>query len=173
MDTGRSVATAVDLPSGTVVAVSVHFKCCGYASSPEDDRRINEVKTLIGEITRMKSGDFGEDLETAPVMVIGDYNLVGSRKPLDLLLEEGFDEYLLRSPIDGSVSTWRAIDPTESFWPGRLDLVTFEKSKFTDLSGFILNPADVPLFLPDIVSANLVSDHAMLVVEWEPKSNFS
>jgi hypothetical protein len=168
MELGRSVAAAVDLPSGTVVVVSVHFKCCGYAGSPEDDKRMTEVKTLIDEITKMNTGDFGEDLKNVPVMVIGDYNLVGSRKPIDLLREQGFHDYLLRSPVDGSVCTWRAVDPSETFWPGRLDWVTYEKSKFTELSGFILNPSDMPLFRPGITSASPVSDHAMLVVDWEP-----
>jgi hypothetical protein len=171
MDIGRSVAAAVDLPSGTVVVVSVHFKCCGFAGSPEDERRISEAKALVGEIRKLKGGRFGADLAMAPVIIIGDYNLVGSRRPLELILEEGFDEYLLRSPVDGSVSTWRAINPKESFWPGRLDLVSFEKDGFKNLTGFILSAGYLSQLRPELDAGQPASDHAMLVVDWGPPSD--
>jgi hypothetical protein len=56
-----------------VIVISVHFKCCGFAGSKEDDLRIEHANKLVDEIERLREGAFGEAAKNAPVMLIGDY----------------------------------------------------------------------------------------------------
>ncbi len=85
MNLDRGAAALVELPTRDhVVVVCVHLKCCGYADSREDLKRIEQARELAGQIQRLRNGDFGEKAKRAGIVVVGDYNLVGSRTPLDI-----------------------------------------------------------------------------------------
>ena len=124
LDLGRGVAAAVELPGvGPTVVISLHLKCCGYAGSAEDRTRIDEATLIAGAIVRLRSGELGAEYVNAPVVVAGDYNLVGSRGPLRLLEAAGLRAALpIRAGAEDAI-TWRGLKPDESFWPGRLDLM--------------------------------------------------
>ena len=136
----RGASALLEVPGHEpLVVISVHFKCCGFAGSDEDKQRIEEAEQLAGVISDIRDGNHGEKAATAGIVILGDYNLVGSRKPLDIIKAQGFDEFLLKSPVDGSAATWRGISPRESFWPGRLDYVTFDSSKLRAVGGYSMN----------------------------------
>jgi predicted extracellular nuclease len=64
------------------------------AASKEDELRIQQAEQLVGEIKRLREGVFGEKGKNAPVVLIGDYNLVGSRKPLDVINAGGLQDVI-------------------------------------------------------------------------------
>lgn len=162
----REAAALIQLPDGIpLVVVSVHFKCCGYAGSREDKIRISEVEALLSDLQRLRDGAFGARAASAGVVILGDFNLVGSRTPLDMINAAGFNDVLLRSPVDHSAMTWRGIDPREPFWPGRLDFAVVDSNRIEVRNGFLLNSEQLGKVQPDAAKEPLASDHAMLVVD--------
>jgi hypothetical protein len=157
--------------SSAAAVVSVHFKCCGYAGSWQDETRVYQAQQLAGQIRKLRKGDFGDECRKAGIVVIGDYNLVGSRKPLDILKIAGLTELLLRSAADGAAYTWRGITQEESFWPGRLDLLTYDRSALRPSMGLVVDTTRLSsralreLKLSDADS--LASDHLMLVADFQ------
>ncbi|MEC9092502.1 MAG: endonuclease/exonuclease/phosphatase family protein [Planctomycetota bacterium] len=153
----RGAAGYIETNDGkSVIVVSVHFKCCGYAGSPEDQQRLRTAKQLAQLLE-----DFNQTLPTPlPMVVIGDYNLVGSRRPLTCLEENGFQELVC---LDESLTaaTWRGLRESESFWPGRLDIVV--SKGLTQLRGQIFNPSLNRVPDQDLNSA---SDHLMVISDF-------
>ncbi len=166
MELDRAAAGLVMANDRPIVVISVHAKCCGFAGSDEDERRIEQARQLVGELKRMRDGAFGELVKNAPVVVIGDYNLVGSRKPLDVLNEAGLTDVVCRA-ADGSAFTWRGLKPDESFWPGRLDLVT--AVGFGAVSGRLLDTGRLSDAARQEIGLNAddssASDHLTMVVD--------
>ncbi|MEM7681867.1 MAG: dockerin type I domain-containing protein [Planctomycetota bacterium] len=170
----RYVAGVVELPTGPVVALSIHPKCCGYIGSSEDATRIAQMQGVIDTIADLRAGNLGGALAPfadAPVFVIGDYNLVGSRTPLDML-EEGAGPDLARwqlpHQIGDGATTWRS--QTSSFWPGQLDLLTYSPDALVEQNGFVFDSAQLNagelsalgLFANDSGS----SDHLALIADF-------
>ena len=164
----REAAALIQVPDERpLVVVSVHFKCCGFAGSTEDRRRIEEVEALLSDLERMRQGEFGVEAADAGVIVIGDFNLVGSRKPLDMINKAGLKDVMLTCPVDGSAMTWHGIRPTESFWPGRLDYVTLDEARVKSTGGFIMDSEQLGQLDADLATDVPASDHSMLVVDLE------
>jgi hypothetical protein len=160
------VAVALVEPAGEtpVVVFSVHFKCCGYSGSDEDQQRCAQAAQVSAVIKRIRGGDFGEAAKVARLVVLGDYNLVGSRQPLETILGTGLDELIIRSAVDGCSATWRGVTKKETFWPGRLDYVAAAPGA-GKASGFLVRAAEIgQLFGVENADA-AATDHAMLVVD--------
>ena len=136
--------------------------------SKEDGLRVQQAEQLVGEIKRMKEGAFGEEAKNAPVLLIGDYNLVGSRKPLDIINAAGLHDVICTGG-DGTAHTWRGLKPDESFWPGRLDLVS--TTGFKAVNGRVFDTGRLTETERKQLSVekadSLASDHLMLVVDCE------
>ncbi len=171
----RYAMALVDMgDSGSVIVVAVHFKCCGSIGSSEDAQRIEQVGRLLEDVGRIRSGEIALEREEdrwAPVIVIGDYNLVGSRSPLDLLLGAGMRDEMLMRTGKPSVTTWRALEQRAgSFPPGRLDLMTYTSAGLKVLRGFALDTsgldADQLLEFDLREGDSGSSDHLMLVVDF-------
>lgn len=161
-------AALIETPDGAnLVVVAVHFKCCGYRESREDQKRVEEVNALLADLKNMRAGKFGPNAARAGVIVLGDYNLVGSRKPLDLLNQFGIEDLMMRNPIDGSANTWRGMKLTESFWPGRLDYASVDTKRIGSASGFLLNTEQLNEIDPRFATDVIASDHSMMVVDLE------
>ena len=146
-----------------VVVISAHFKCCGYAGSQEDMLRIQQAEQIVHEIKRLERGDFGEVAMRAPIVLIGDYNLVGSRKPLDVINAAGLKDVHCTAS-DNSVHTWRGLKPDVSFWPGRLDLVSTRG--FESVTGRIYDSKKVDQNESKFEHEDSeASDHLMIVLD--------
>jgi hypothetical protein len=80
-------AVDVDGKGRHVVVLSIRPNCCGYIESPEDLVRIGQVRTMVDAIASLRAGTLpgAADLKAAPVIVIGDWNHVGSNTPLELM----------------------------------------------------------------------------------------
>ena len=166
MDLVRGCSALIEKDGENIVVICCHFKCCGYAGSDEDKLRISEAGKINEAIKKLRDGGFGAAAADAPVVLIGDYNLVGSRKPLDKLYESGLKDILLRAR-DGSACTWRGLNARESYWPGRLDLASV--AGVDHAHGYIINTE----LMPDArrkklgveIDDSRASDHLTLVLD--------
>ncbi len=170
----RVAGAVIETANKRLLCVSVHLRCCGGIGSQQDFIRILEVETIREELRKLaESGTFDG------VIVAGDFNLVGSRRPLDLLttrlditslsLSEA-EPYQLDSL---SNATWS--DREQSFVPGRLDYLLFSSRTVALRSTFVLDARDLTpqalrrlgLRSDDTAAA---SDHFPVVadVQWIP-----
>ena len=163
----RVVAARTDTVLGPVEIASIHLRCCGYAGSWQDRARVAEVRT----IHRMLSSAF--DAQASIRVVGGDFNLVGSREPLEVLsagLGRGGGDLLpARTPLVGDQAhhTWR--DPRSRFTPGRLDWILYDGAAAVEAESFVF---DTRGLRPEaLAQANLeltdsdVSDHFAVVLD--------
>ena len=169
-DRETGVAAAIQLPDGQYMVVcSVHLSCCGFRNDVRDQSRVREARQVASQIERLRAGEFGEHLRSAGVLVVGDYNLVGSRQPLAALESAGLTEYLLCGLADQATCTWRG-DEDESYWPGRLDLLTYDATALEPKSGFVLNTEDLAESLLSELGLrrddSTASDHLLLVADF-------
>ena len=160
-------------PEDAAVIFSIHPKCCGYIGSSSDLTRISQMNDLITTVTDLRAGTFGSQYEPyrqAPIIIIGDWNLVGSRTPLDLVTDPAglnMVDALPANLIGEDVMTWRT-NTGETFCPGRLDLMAYQASNGLGLLGSfildsaLLNPAEL-LTLGLQSTDSSCSDHLMLV----------
>ncbi|MHC4977064.1 MAG: hypothetical protein ACYTF7_10740, partial [Planctomycetota bacterium] len=165
-------AGVVDLGGGDAVLVlSIHPKCCGYIGSSEDSRRIDQAADMRATIDDFQAGNFNATLDTyigAPVVVVGDWNLVGSRTPLDVVLGADQQELLIRNLIGDDVITWQ--NPFSSFAPGRLDLLTHTSDDIFPMHSYVLDterldPGELAS-MGLLANDSSASDHYMLVADF-------
>jgi len=167
---GAAVALTLPGPKYLVV-VALHLKCCGFAGSEADRTRVHQAQRFVNEIRRLRNGEFGEHLREAAVVIIGDYNLVGSRKPLDTLKTAGLTDWVLPGMADDAAYTWRRTRQEDPFWPGRLDIVCYDPTRLKQTNGCIVDTSrmseqtlwDLRLFSHD----SWASDHLLIVADFQ------
>jgi endonuclease/exonuclease/phosphatase family metal-dependent hydrolase len=169
-DRATGAAAAVELPDGQhLVVCAIHLSCCGSLGDARDQARVRETLQLARQLQRLRAGEFGEHLRSAAVVVVGDYNLVGSRKPLATLESAGLTEFVLRGLADRSACTWRGA-ADESYWPGRLDLLAYDAGRLEPRRGFILNTEDLSATVLSELGLrsddSAASDHLLLVADF-------
>jgi endonuclease/exonuclease/phosphatase family metal-dependent hydrolase len=167
----RFAGAIVELDGGPIAAFSVHLKCCGYLDSPEDVKRLAEGEMLRSTIEKLRAGEIGEALAphaSVPVVVMGDFNDVGSPELQRLLTEGGLglERVRLRHLRGAHVSTWRSA--SESFPPSVLDLAFYGDAALA--GGYILDAERLdPTELEALgleASDSGASDHLMLVADF-------
>ncbi len=171
----RYAAAIVEPIAGKpVLVLSAHLKCCGYINSSEDAQRISQAHSMAQTIASVRNAPPGSPLEPfkdVPVVVVGDYNLVGSEDPVSILtdpLGPDLRRWTLPHLIGESITTWR--DAGSSFWPGTLDVLTHSKD-LVRRNGFVLDTetldateaSDLGVLQLDSL---LASDHLMLVSDF-------
>lgn len=169
--TPRFIGAFAHTPLGTVVLGSGHLKCCGSKDSPEDQLRIAETES----INRYLHGG----LVTSPAkmrIIGGDFNLVGSRTPLDVLvkqLDSGQDLAVAEPVVLGTPIKYTWYDNTTDFTPGRLDYVTYSASSLDVSRAFVLDTtilAEESLYRIGLSpNDTLGSDHLPVVVDFRVK----
>jgi len=172
----QHAGAAIDIGGGSVVVFTVRPVCCGYIGDPADIQRINEMKTMAATIQKLRTGQLGADLlawKDAPVVVVGDWNLVGSRTPLDVMLAPtssggpGLTHWLLRHLRGDDVFTWY-LDKAGEFPPGMLDVLVHSPD-LTARHGFVLDTAELDATtltqLKLQPTDSQASDHLMLVAD--------
>jgi endonuclease/exonuclease/phosphatase family metal-dependent hydrolase len=164
----RCLAADVHTPFGDVAAVSVHLACCGSAGSKEDQRRVVEAEAIHEVIRR---------LERSMIVAGGDLNLVGSRKPLEVLCGGHSQETSLLKWADtlvlgdSAIYTWRS--PTDIFLPGRLDYLLFSDPALEPINAFALDTLRLSRSFLDEASLmrddSEASDHIPIVLDVRPR----
>jgi len=136
----RFTGAVVQSPLGPIAAASIHLKCCGSMGSPEDLARIAEA----GQI-RQTFAAAADERAIALRIIAGDFNLVGSRTPLDELSSAGDADGTGLVPAnpgvlgDSTFVTWT--DARSNFSPGRLDWVLVGDSALAIQRSFVLDTA--------------------------------
>jgi len=171
-------AARVEINGKSLVVMSVHLKAMGYIGSKEDLRRIQQAGVLLETVTEINRGDYNHpkqpDVKPGIVMV-GDYNLVGSRTPVDLLaIKEitGLANWVLPHLVGESIITWRG-GLRSSFAPGKLDYSLYSADRLTPKNGFVLDTERLSqselnqLALEKTDSS--ASDHLLMVADFQFK----
>lgn len=169
----RSIRTAAMLvrhDGGSVLAISVHLKCCGKPGDSSDRRRIDEADAIRAAVARAVAE---HDPDT--VVIGGDMNLVGTYTPLGILLDGTDSDGSELVPVDAlqpgpgrSNATW--FDEGR-FTPGRLDWILVGDRAVKPVWSIVLNDAEMasdgwftgPLRRGDTA----ISDHFPVVVDLE------
>lgn len=166
----RAVGAMVSTNGGHMLAMSVHLKCCGRADGPEDQQRLAEVHAIHDAIKAIMDGG-GVD----GVVIAGDFNLVGSRQPLEAMaagLDGDLSNLSIAQPyqIDGlSNATWS--DVKQPFAPGRLDYMLFSDATIQSLGAFVYDSRDLgPRWLSqyhvEAADTDAASDHLPVVTDF-------
>lgn len=166
--TTRTAGVIVEDEGRAILVLSIHLKCCGRIGDDADQRREAEVEGIRSAVQKAI-----EAHEPAGIVIAGDYNLVGARRPLDRLLE-GLD-------VDGSAlavveamrlngrsnATWR--DPRQPFLPGRLDYCVYGDAGQQVVKSYVLDALELgPLLrrrMGIAIADTDISDHLPLVVD--------
>ncbi len=134
----RACAALIDTDAGELLAISVHLKCCGSAGSEEDLTRIDQARAINAFVDHVHAQH-----PDAMVIIGGDYNLVGSRTPLEVMARglglNGDDLDPALTPVlgDPSVVTW--VDEKSRFGPGRLDWLLYDDSRSELVNALMLD----------------------------------
>ncbi|HKQ49618.1 MAG TPA: endonuclease/exonuclease/phosphatase family protein [Phycisphaerae bacterium] len=160
---GVTIALA-DLPNAThpvdVYLHGVHLKCCGNAGGSEDadrQRSADAIANWLGD-ARGAARPSGNNIvlpPNTPMIVLGDFNLVGGPQPENTLLTGNIidnatfgtdvkgdwdvSDLTNLNPLDpftGNNFTWQG---SQSFPPSALDRFMVTDSAFTVANKFILN----------------------------------
>jgi endonuclease/exonuclease/phosphatase family metal-dependent hydrolase len=140
----RYAAAYIEMAEKQLFIINVHLKAMGYIDSREDRLRVRQVNDILATIDEIYKGKYNEDdtLDTQPAIVmLGDFNLVGSRTPLDMIIDKkdyGLKDWLIPNLIGESIVTWRG-GPRASFSPGKLDYIVFSTRTLIPKNGFLLN----------------------------------
>jgi exonuclease III len=165
----RFVSARATGPMGDILLGSAHFKCCGYKDSPEDQTRIAEADTI--------NKAFLFDGAPAYRIIAGDLNLVGSKPPLDRLMQgldaDGSDLAIANAKTlgDATMATWAQDGNT--FGPGRLDYALYSDSSLDAVHAFVLNTrrmTDAALARMGLERQDSgASDHMPVIVDFRAK----
>ena len=184
----RHFAAVVRVPGGPdVFVINVHPFCCGYAGSGSDFSRIDLASDAIVDVARLRSGTLLPALvpyADAPIVIGGDWNLVGSSTPRDLWEQSPtrLSRVPLRKLIGDDFWTWNnynAASTIGGFWPGLLDLFLVQRPQLFPRGGFVLDSRD--LSAAELAALGLqaadsgASDHLLLVLDLGrlPRTDFS
>lgn len=194
----RGVCIALaDLPNAThpidVYLLSVHLKCCGDPGGSEDASRQRSADAIANWLADARgvarsSGNNVVLPANTPMIVLGDFNLVGGPQPENTLItgniqNEGtfgsdvkgdwdISDLVNLNPLDpftGNNFTWQG---NGQFAPSPLDRFMVTDSAFTVANKFVLNTATMTpaalaaagLQAGDTLEAN-TSDHLPIVVD--------
>lgn len=136
--TVRMTSALVTTPLAEVLLTSIHLKCCGSATGREEATRQAEAKAI-----NLMLAESSRPWPMSMRVIAGDYNLVGTRTPLDLLAE-GLDTDGSNLAVadaatlgDNAVFTWR--DWSSPFTPGRLDFALYSDASGKAVHAFVLD----------------------------------
>ena len=158
-----------DSPSSLLTILLAHWPCCNDQRPPSERQRLEIARAMVSFLEEARSGRAGWPIVPgAPVVAMGDLNLVVSRAPLETLtVGSGLRVLEPLHPNAPFVSTWR--DDHSRFGPGQLDFVLISSNLEADRA-FALATDTLP---PDILSrwrlrsrdAATASDHLPLIVD--------
>jgi len=172
----RYAAAYIKLAENNLFIINAHLSAMGYIGSKEDRLRIQQAKDMIATIAEIHKGQHNEDdpTDTKPsIVIVGDFNLVGSRTPLDLIIDKkvyGLKDWLIPNLIGESVITWRG-GSRASFSPGKLDYIVYSGKTLVPKNGFILDSellvrTELKQLKLDVADCKL-SDHLLITVDFQ------
>lgn len=179
----------LNVDGNPLVIVNVHFPCC--ANDADRQREIDHILSILRDRNTSSEITFDFDSET-PVIITGDYNLVGESQQYHSLLsgdivntttygndfemEADGSAFADANPIHTSLPsnhTW--YNPESSFTPGKLDLFIYSDSSLKLENTFIMNTqglSDEFLQTHDLTLSSTMnaSDHLPIVADFKFKT---
>jgi len=134
----------IQLADDYLFVINAHLRAMGYIDSREDRLRVQQANDIAATIAEIHGGQHGEEDRghvKPAIVIVGDFNLVGSRTPLDKIIEKksyGMKDWLAPNLIGESVVTWRG-GSHASFSPGKLDYIVYSAHTLVPQNGFILD----------------------------------
>jgi endonuclease/exonuclease/phosphatase family metal-dependent hydrolase len=117
---------------GTVVQfLSLHLRCCGGPTGEEETQRQREAK-IIRRAAKSST--------SSASIIAGDWNLVGTMKPLDIVKAKDFTAVEAMQPDGALYATWS--NDNSPFTPGRLDWMLFNGKTIQTSNSFVLDSSD-------------------------------
>ena len=156
----KAIFSTINCEKKPVNFVSLHLRCCGGPTGEAEEQRQSESKAIQKFIDSHQSPRF---------VIAGDWNLVGTTKPLEIVQNNQLSIVDAYQPDGLLNATWS--DTSSSFTPGRLDWMLFSSKTLEVVNCFILETSD---FSPDTLIANdllaedtaTLSDHLPLVADF-------
>jgi hypothetical protein len=172
----RYAAAHIGLGEKQLFIINVHLKAMGYIDSREDRLRVRQVNDILATIDEIYKGKYDEDNAsgTQPsIVMLGDFNLVGSRKPLDMIIDKkvyGLKDWFIPNLIGESIITWRG-GSRASFSPGKLDYIVYSTKTLIPKNGFLTNSEllnQIELRQLKLEAADSkISDHLLITVDFQ------
>jgi endonuclease/exonuclease/phosphatase family metal-dependent hydrolase len=171
-DTGVGAALMrARLGARRLLVVPVDFTCCGAPESDAEALRILEADA-INRAVRLA---MRQDIDG--VLIGGDFNLVGTRAPLDVAawaldLDRSALTAVDALKLDGlSKDTWRQPGGGGRFPPGRLDWLLYSDTSLEVVRAFVLDTADLSQRWLDAHNLRAgdsaaISDHLPIVADF-------
>jgi len=178
-----NAAFVIDVDGKQVMVVNVHFPCCD-----NNAERQNEINALLQFIRETQNGFEFPLTQDAPIIIVGDYNLVGFRSQIESLLSGNITNNSSYGPdfspdwgngpltdlnpqLTGLPATYTWQGENSSFFPGRLDYIVYTSSSIFPVNSYVLNTASLP---QDDLSLNNLSqsdtqrnsDHLPMISDW-------
>jgi endonuclease/exonuclease/phosphatase family metal-dependent hydrolase len=165
LDPSHAAAITTHHTLGPILLLAVHKRCCGHIGSREDVHRIEQTRALMRTIDLVRAH---HDIDI-PVVLAGDWNLVGSRTPLDLLTQPtGPDLHAVDARHLSSLDTYTWFNPRSDFTPGRLDLAAVDARSSASRAFLVDSRALDPAQLRGAglqAADSSASDHLLLVLD--------
>jgi endonuclease/exonuclease/phosphatase family metal-dependent hydrolase len=161
IDEQKAIYSVIDIQDKPVNFVSLHLRCCGGPTGEAEERR-QEESTAIHHLV---------DNTSSPRWIIaGDWNLVGTTKPLNIVRAGQFAIVEAYQPDGLLNATWS--DTTSSFTPGRLDWMLYSPETLKPVNSFVLDTSDLDTTTLNNSNLNAedtakLSDHLPLVADFE------
>ncbi len=170
----RVVAAVVEAHDQQLILISLHLKCCGGAESEEDAKRIVQAGQIHDFVQELRSR-----YPDAGVVIGGDYNLVGSRLPLEVMADgigsDGQDLVPVPTTCLGTQSMLTWTDSDSSFTPGRLDWLLIDDHAWTPIRSWSLDTAHLSDQVLETSGLHRedsrATDHLPIFVDLVPKNN--
>lgn len=166
-------------PDNAYLIMSTHPSCCGYIGNDRDQRRINDARLVADFIEAFRNAALARELipyADIPIILAGDWNLVGSNTPRQILTSAPANlTHLPLINIDGrDAATWQSRsdrDPPRSFPQGLLDLVAYSADSLIPAAGFVLDserltPAELTTLKLEQSDSTRASDHLLLIADF-------
>ncbi|MCP3902733.1 MAG: hypothetical protein GY715_03775 [Planctomycetes bacterium] len=174
----RTAGAVVRIGDMDILAVSTHLKCCGRIGDKSDGKREREAAAIRAAVLAAYTARADGQRAIDAIVIGGDLNLVGGRRPLEIL-REGIDvngsDLAIAGPVqpDGrSNATW--MDTGQPFVAGRLDYLLYSDARLRAVRSFILDTHDVDAatlgrYGLERADTRGVSDHLPVVLDLEPR----
>ena len=174
-NTNYAVA-CIELKGKFLIVVNVHLSAMGYIGSKEDVRRIQQAKAILETVDAINNGEYDDSIPLTGrpgIVMLGDFNLVGSRTPLDMIIDKkdyGLKDWLIPNLIGESIVTWRG-GSRSSFSPGKLDYIVYSTGTLIPKNGFLTNSELLNQIelnqLKMEADDSKISDHLLITVDFQ------
>ena len=159
IDTLKAVLAKTKILNSPIEFISLHFRCCGGPKSEAENQRRQEARIIRKAASNSKGS----------MIIAGDWNLVGTDKPLKIVQSNDFDIVECYQPDGLTNATWS--DTESSFTPGRLDWMLSKGTNLKLKNAFVLETSDLDvetLSKYDLLinDTEVLSDHLPLVADF-------